>query len=324
MSTKQSQKPHNHKQPNNHIITKMKWTDIDHSFCEASLRGLPEYYNAITSLSFALFGAYGLSKQNNELFIDILYANLIIVGFGSVGYHWYGNIGWGLFDEIPMILAIFTGIIYTENVYFLQSCSNVLLSQKTSHPFAITEISTHKKNRKLRVLAYLFSMSFFIIIDTMSNYRRVFPTLFASVAGYLYYRIIATLHLTNIHTQHQIKQKIYNSLFTVLISGAVWVTTEISCNYVKHRLFLIGHPIWHFFVGHGFYNLIQAVYFMKLQTSISNSSNSSNNITIRYRKPFYLLDICNCQPLFPVELHITDATTTFAPWKKCAYISAPR
>ena len=86
----------------------MYWTDIDHSFCESSLTGLPEFYNAFSSFFIVFFGIQGIRNIYNELFVDILYANLIIVGFGSFGYHWYGNIGWGLFDEIPMILAIFT------------------------------------------------------------------------------------------------------------------------------------------------------------------------------------------------------------------------
>lgn len=251
----------------------MYWTDIDHSFCEESLLGLPEYYNAISSLTIVLFGIHGLMHINNELFVDILYSNLIVVGFGSVGYHWYGNIGWGLFDEIPMILAIFTGIIYADNVYFLiqkKLCENNLRT--------ITRLI---RNRKIKLLSYLFVMSFFTIINVMSNYRKIFPAIFASVAIYLYYKIFLLLYITDSYIKNQVTSKVYNSLITIALSGAVWITTEISCKYVKHSIFLIGHPLWHFFIGHGFYNLIQAVYFIKL---------NDLNYKLQY-KTIYLLKI---------------------------------
>jgi hypothetical protein len=251
----------------------MHWTDIDHSFCEESILGLPEYYNAISSLFISLFGIYGLCKLHNELFIDILYSNFIIVGFGSVGYHWYGNIGWGLFDEIPMILSIFTGIIYADNVHFL--------IQKKNYDNDITYSKVLVYFRKLKVLCYFFTMSLFIIINVMSNYRKIFPLFFSFTAFYLYYKIFSLLYITNPLIKQRVIHKVYNSLFTIATSGLVWIITETSCKYMRHHIFLIGHPIWHFFIGHGFYNIIQLVYYIKLN-SIRNKINYG---------PFYVLDI---------------------------------
>lgn len=234
----------------------MYWTDIDHSFCEESLTGLPEYFNAVSSLFIVLFGLHGLMNVYNELFIDILYANLTIVGFGSVGYHWYGNIGWGLFDETPMILAIFTGIIYADNVHFLMHKSIY------ENDLALTTQLIYKKKGKL--LLYLFSMSFLTIINVMTNFRKVFPFVFTCIAIFLYYKIFMLLRMLTSSIKIQVISKAYNSLFTIAISGSIWITTEISCNYIKYTIFLFGHPMWHFFIGHGFYNLIQVVYFIKL------------------------------------------------------------
>lgn len=236
----------------------MYWTDIDHSFCESSITGLPEYYNSISSIFIILFGLYGIKSIYNELFVDILYSNLIIVGFGSFGYHWYGNIGWGLFDEIPMILAIFTGIIYVDNVHYLisKSTKNTIVS--------LIELNYKKK---FKTLVYLFAMSYITIINVMSNYRRLFPTIFGCVAAYLYYKIFVVLRLLNPEIKEKVLDKAYYSLITIAISGTVWVSTELTCNYVKSAILLIGHPMWHFFIGHGFYNLIQVVYFIKLNNT---------------------------------------------------------
>ena len=45
----------------------MLWTDIDHSFCEEHLLGLPEYYNSISSLFIIYFGISGLMNLHNDL-----------------------------------------------------------------------------------------------------------------------------------------------------------------------------------------------------------------------------------------------------------------
>jgi len=252
----------------------MYWTDIDHSFCEGSLTGLPEYYNAFSSLFIVLFGMKGLFNVYNELFVDILYSNLIIVGFGSFGYHWHGNIGWGLFDEIPMILAIFTGIIYIDNVHFL-------LCKKT-HDKNVLLIKNIIYKRKGKLFVYLFAMCLIIICNIMTNFRRLFPTIFGSVAGYLYFKIFLLLQLVNTNRE-MITIKIYNSLITIALSGSIWVFTELSCNYIKNPVFLLGHPMWHFFIGHGFYNLIQVVYFIK--TNEPNYTLKYNNLYLLERYP---------------------------------------
>ena len=105
----------------------------------------------------------------NDLFIDILYASLAIVGFGSTGYHWYGNIGWALFDEMPIIITIFSGLLYTDNVYYLTynnkyakegSENDLLITNMNANVNANTDIvSVNRKwniarmyNKKYRIL----------------------------------------------------------------------------------------------------------------------------------------------------------------------------
>ena len=259
----------------------MKWTDIDHSFCEAHLLGLPEYYNSISSLFIVFFGIYGLMNLRNDLFIDILYASLAIVGFGSTGYHWYGNIGWALFDEMPIIITIFSGLLYTDNVYYLTynnkyakegSENDLLITNMNANVNANTDIvSVNRKwniarmyNKKYRIFMYLFGMYVFLISNVMSNYRLIFPELFTCVVVYLYYNIYCLIQLLDPIFRSQIAGKAYNSMMIISASGAIWACTEISCKYVDNYLLLLGHPMWHFFIGHGFYNLIHIIYFIKL------------------------------------------------------------
>ena len=279
----------------------MLWTDIDHSFCEEHLLGLPEYYNSISSLFIIYFGISGLMNLHNDLFTDILFASLAIVGVGSTGYHWYGNIGWALFDEMPIIITVFSGIIYTDNVYLLtynnkyykeDSNDHLDLSVKNNDNSVIKNErrwnAAQLYKKKGRLIAYLVGMYTFMICNVMSNYRLIFPELFTCVVSFLYYKIYNLILLLDLSFQNIVKQKTYNSLLTIVISGIIWTFTEISCKYVKYHILLLGHPMWHFFIGHGFHNLIQIVYFIKLHNI--NNGNIENIKTIKYNN-IYLLKI---------------------------------
>ena len=125
-------------------------------------------------------------------------------------------------------------------------------------------------------------MYIFIISNVMSDYRLIFPQIFTSVVVYLYYKIFNLIQLLDIHFQSQIKNKTFHSLLTISISGIIWACTEITCkHYSTNHILLLGHPMWHFFIGHGFYNLIQVVYFIKLH---------NENYRLKYN-PIYLLQI---------------------------------
>ena len=275
----------------------MRWTDIDHSFCEEHILGLPEYYNSISSLFIVGFGLYGLMNIHNELFIDIMYACLAIVGIGSTGYHWYGNIGWALCDETPIVITVFSGIIYADNVHFLTYTNKYLKSESDSKLVtfdSLSEANRHDANisnstqpkwvteymrtKKYKLFAYLGLMHLFMVSNVMENYRLVFPQLFTCVVAYLFYKINHIIQLLDPNIQMQIKNKVYNSFITVSVSGLIWTFTEISCKHVKYHIFLLGHPMWHFFIGHGFYNLIQAVYYIKLCSSVPKYSKSFESL----------------------------------------------
>ena len=189
-----------------------------------------------------------------------------------------------------MILTVFYGIIYTDNVYYLiyknkylKDISTIdLVSQSDIMPKYNQRLSNDDiYNKKRNLLFYLFLMCFFTISNIMSDYRLIFPNIFTCVVAYLFYKINCILHLSDVFIKSQIISKTHNSLITIGLSGAIWACTEIMCQHITSYVFLLGHPMWHFFIGHGFYNLIQVVFFIKLH---------DEKYKIKYNS-FYMLQI---------------------------------
>lgn len=243
----------------------MFWTDIDHSFCESKILGLPEYINSITSLFISFFGIYGLCNKINDNFVDMLYSMLFIIGIGSFGYHYTGNIGWGLCDEIPMILLVFLNMIYVNNIYnelTLNNCNIIIY--------------------KIKLIIILFFMILFIICDTMSIFRLLFPIIFTLSSLYLCNDIYNIIILT----KKDILYFFYNNMKIVILSGLIWIITELPCKYINYKILLLGHPLWHLFIGYGFYNILQIIYYVKLQILYKNRI----KYNLQYNK-FYLLNI---------------------------------
>lgn len=242
----------------------MYWSDIDHSFCESRILGMPEYLNSITSLFIVFFGTYGLYNSTN-IILDILYNILIILGFGSIAYHFTGTIGWGLLDEIPMILSIFIGIIFVDTLYYKN------------------KFDTFNHRRKFKLFSYLSIMVLFIISNSMTNFRLIFPYLFGIFVIYLYYKTYLLIKDLPNFLKAKVMYPTTFSILTITLSGIIWGTTELLCNNLNRTLVLLGHPMWHFFVGHGFYNFIQVVYFIKLHLYTTDTYNIAFN-------KFYLLE----------------------------------
>jgi hypothetical protein len=113
---------------------------------------------------------------------------------------------------------------------------------------------------------------------------------FACAAGYLYYKIFMLLRLMSASAKHSVASKAYYSLATIALSGIIWITTEVSCNWIHDPVFLVGHPLWHFFIGHGFYNLIQVVYFIKINEGTYHLRYNSMYLLYRFPKVIHKMD----------------------------------
>jgi hypothetical protein len=221
----------------------MKWNTPDHYFCEGSLNGLPEYYNAFSSLFISYFGLLGLYKIQDDLMIQIIYSLLVINGISSFMYHWTGNFGFALYDEYPMIIALFLGNIYVENL-----------------------IPSEYKNYK--ILFYINSMLLYLIINVMEDQRLIFPYYFAGGLLIVLYNIYRLVYYYEKKNNILVYRNNTNYYIKIIIGSAlIWGLTELSCKHYRIRftnLYLLGHPMWHFMISYGFYNLIEIIYNIKL------------------------------------------------------------
>lgn len=220
----------------------MKWTTPDHYFCEGSLNGLPEYYNAFSSLFISYFGLLGLYEIQDDLMIQIIYSLLSINGISSFMYHWTGNIGFALYDEYPMIISLFLGNIYIDNLI-------------------------PSKYKKYKILFNINLMILYLIINVMEDQRLIFPYYFACGLLYVLFNIKRFIRITNKLSLNEVPDKNVNYYSgIIIISALTWGLTEISCKYDKINytyIYLLGHPMWHFMISYGFYNLIKIIYKIK-------------------------------------------------------------
>ena len=63
------------------------------------------------------------------------------------------------------------------------------------------------------------------------------------------------------------------SISDICISGIIWLITEISCKYSNNKILLIGHPLWHFGVAYGTYNLIKSISIIRNKISELDENN---------------------------------------------------
>ncbi len=193
----------------------MKWNTYDHCFCEGILN------------------------------IQIIYSLLTINGISSFMYHWTGSIGWALYDEYPMIISIFLGNIYIENL-----------------------IPSNYK--KYKIVFYVNSMLVYLVINVMEDQRLIFPYYFAGGLLLILYNIHRFVYYYENSSLNNIIIISYNTYYyiaIIIISAITWGLTEISCKNYRlpfNNLYLLGHPMWHFMISYGFYNLIQIIYNIKL------------------------------------------------------------
>ena len=125
-------------------------------------------------------------------------------------------------------------------------------------------------------------MILFIICNTMNNFRLLFPFFFTLISIYLCYEVYKLLYFV----EKNILYLYYNNIKIIIVSALIWLITELPCKYVNYKILLLGHPLWHLFVGYGFYNLLQIVYFIKLYCLYNNEI----IYDLQYNR-FYLLNI---------------------------------
>jgi hypothetical protein len=227
------------------------------AFCESKLLGYPEYLNSFSSLFISGFGILGLQNNtNNNFILESIYTIMVFIGLGSFGYHWSGTLFWRLMDETPMIIGITLVTYYFNYLYNLIKRESLI-------------------NNRIEYFIFLFLSILFIIFNSVPNYSKLFPTLFGLIGFYLYCKLILLIIIIRYDFKQHILEKIIHSIGIILFSAFIWILTENYC--LNSYLFLLGHPLWHFFIGLGFYNLIQTIYFIDVSIKYPNLLNLEYN-----------------------------------------------
>jgi len=276
----------------------MKFNTIDHHFCEGNILGVPEVLNSFTSLIFSFFGFYGLCSNyfininyvhDTNIFItNFIYSIFFVIGIGSFGYHWTQYLGWALMDETPMIVSLFTGLLYIEYTNHLLNKinSNILINSYDTNKYL------YNLFYKLSSIFLTYCMFSFITINPFNNYRKLFPFFWACSLIIFSFRFLNLVNTFDNHFNKNVSHFVKYQVLITYIGGIIWCFTEIVCNYNHNLLLLIGHPLWHFIIGYAFYNIIQIIYFINLYTKIKYINNDILSINISYNK-LYLLHIKN-------------------------------
>ena len=155
----------------------MEYNTVVNQFCEKKAVGNPEICSAVSALFITFTGYVGFrhSVIVNTLCYHLL-ALLIINGIASFSYHWCGWYLYKHLDEVPMIVAVWFGIIHILNSY------------------------------NLKWLYLLCDMVFVLIlsINTIPQFQNLFPVLFgvplASMVPLICYEI-----QQHAHQQHKKK-----------------------------------------------------------------------------------------------------------------------
>jgi Ceramidase len=76
-----------------------------HEFADArSILGIPNFWNVVSNLPFALIGIVGLSKLRGAI-NRVLFGGVLFTCFGSMYYHWSPSDSRLLWDRLPMALV---------------------------------------------------------------------------------------------------------------------------------------------------------------------------------------------------------------------------
>lgn len=210
----------------------MDYDAVVNKFCEKRLWGNPEVNSAVSALFITYTGYVGFrhSVIVNTLCYHLL-SLLIINGIGSFLYHWWG---WYIFkhmDEVPMIVAVWFGIIHILNSY----------------------------HSKLMFLLCDVVFVTILTINTIPDFQIFFPVLFgvplASMVPLICYEISQ-----HTHRLHKKKALLLAAKGIVMCccSAILWVVSEMYCSV----LLFFAHSLWHIGMALGLYHVIIALNYL--------------------------------------------------------------
>ena len=72
---------------------------------ERALLGIPNAWNVLSNIPFAVIGAVGLAQCRYDAATIAIFLGILMTGLGSAFFHWYPNDDTLFWDRLPMALA---------------------------------------------------------------------------------------------------------------------------------------------------------------------------------------------------------------------------
>lgn len=221
----------------------MYFTDIDHGFCESMGEQLPypELTNFYSSFFISFIGLIGLylnfTSNLKSKIIAMTYGLFFINGIGAAGFHYTQQKGWGVIDELSMMIAVSLGSLYlyimvfkTENIKYNNYVLNIIFS--------------------ISCVAYLiFGYSLSLFDDTRDFFPIIFTIPTVSLLPPLYF--IDTHYYKNDTTgaSNMMKKGVYLCIITAII----WGFSENLCFHYHFIKNLYLHSVWHIGFSYGMF-----------------------------------------------------------------------
>jgi hypothetical protein len=221
----------------------MYFTDIDHGFCESMGEELPypEITNFYSSFFISFIGLIGLylnfsSKLKSKL-VGMIYGLFFINGIGAAGFHYNQQKGWGVIDELSMMIAVSLGSLYlyimlfkTVKIRYNNYLINIIFS--------------------ILCVGYLiFGFSLSLFDDTRDYFPIIFTVPTLSLLPPLYYINNKYYNDDVSNASLMLKKGVSFSLVTAII----WGVSENLCIHYSFIKYLYLHSVWHVGFSYGMF-----------------------------------------------------------------------
>lgn len=260
----------------------MKFSTIDHGFCESTGHKLPypEILNSYSSIFISIIGLIGLLltlKYKRIYEIRFIYGMLMVNGYGSFCYHYTQQIGYAMVDELSMMLGVILGLHTLYNIII-----NSMHLPVSQNDFICKFIHNHifYKATCTTILSFYFILSYSISIFEETRY--LFPFLFAIPAVLLIPGCIY-VYSTYYYDKHDGAKLLELGLLCSLFATFVWMTTEPFCERYPIIKYLHTHVFWHIFMSYGLFLIIQFLLHFHLYVT----DGIYYEITMHYGIPFF-------------------------------------
>jgi hypothetical protein len=128
--------------------------DYHHFADQRALLGIPNIWNVLSNIPFAVIGAVGLAQfRDHDAATIVIFLGILMTSFGSSYFHWYPNDGTLFWDRLPMALAFMAILAFAVQERLNAKAGAVLL-----WPFLVIGILSlllWRQNGDLRLYAWV-------------------------------------------------------------------------------------------------------------------------------------------------------------------------